>query len=79
MREEFKTALIMLLTAKTLKQPKTKAEIEDKIENALLSDKDKAILKRRLINRLTFDELAEKFDYSVQGVKKKFYTARKRL
>lgn len=79
MREEFKTALIMLLTAKALKQPKTKAEIEDKIENALLSDKDKAILKRRLINRLTFDELAEKFDYSVQGVKKKFYTAQKRL
>ena len=37
------------------------------------AERDRAILRRRLFDGITFERLAEEFDLSVQGVKKIVY------
>lgn len=53
------------------RRPKNRAEIETTIYNNVLNEKDRKILHRRLIDGLTLEELAEEFNFSVPGIKKK--------
>lgn len=74
--DDFNRAVIILLTIKILMQnrkPKIKCReaIEKSIHNNVLNEKDRAILQRRFIDGLTLEELAEEFNFSVPGIKKK--------
>ena len=44
-------------------------DIENTIDNWIKSQRDREMLKRKLIDGITFEELAEEFDMSVRGVK----------
>lgn len=45
----------------------------DGINEWIKSERDRSILKRRFIDGLTFEELAEEFNLSVQAIKKIVY------
>lgn len=49
-------------------------EIERAIDLWIKGERDRAILKRRFIDELTHDELAEEFHMSVENVKRVLYT-----
>lgn len=49
----------------------SRSQIEHLIDEWIFSERDRLILKRRLLDGLTFDNLAEEFDLSVRQVKKK--------
>lgn len=51
----------------------SRAEIEDAIDNWILNEKHRAILKRRLIDGVFFEPLAEEFDMSVSQIKRIIY------
>ena len=55
------------------------AAIADAIDNYIHSERDRAILKRRLIDGLTYERLSEEFSMSVRQVKNIFYKAQDRL
>lgn len=55
------------------------SQIEELINEWIHSDRDRAILKRRLIDGLTYEKLAEEFDLSTQGVKKIIYRSQEKL
>jgi hypothetical protein len=44
-------------------------DIENTIDNWIKSQRDREMLKRKLIDGITFEQLAEEFDMSVRGVK----------
>ncbi len=46
----------------------SRSEIADVIDQWIFSERDRAILKRRLLDGLTFEKLAEEFDLSVRQV-----------
>lgn len=46
-----------------------RSDIEHLIDEWIRSERDRAILKRRLLDGITFDRLAEEFDLSVRHVK----------
>lgn len=43
------------------------------IEEHIHSERDRAIMKRRLIDGICYDELAEEFNYSVRQMKRIVY------
>ena len=49
------------------------------IDEWIHSERDRAILKRRLIDGLTYERLAEEFDLSVRYVKSIVYKAQERV
>ena len=49
------------------------------IEEYVHSERDRAILKRRMIDGLTLERLAEEFNYSTRHMKRIVAKARKRL
>jgi len=49
------------------------SQISSAIDEWIHSERDRAILKRRLIDGLTYERLAEEFDLSVRQVKKIVY------
>lgn len=51
----------------------TNSEILSAIEDRIHSERNRAILKRRLIDGLTYERLAEEFDLSVTQVKRIVY------
>jgi DNA-directed RNA polymerase specialized sigma24 family protein len=55
----------------------TRKEIEDAIEQYVVlcmnAERNRAVLKRRLIDGLTHEQLAEEFDLSTQAVRKILY------
>lgn len=65
----------------------TKAEIYDLsrteweflIDEWIFSERDRAILKRRLLDGILFEPLAEEFDMSVQQIKNIVYKGKDRL
>lgn len=65
----------------------TKAEIYDLsrteweflIDERIFSERDRAILKRRLLDGILFEPLAEEFDMSVQQIKNIVYKGKDRL
>jgi len=49
------------------------SQISELIDEWIHSERDRAILKRRLIDGITFEKLAEEFDMSVRQIKKIVY------
>lgn len=57
----------------------TNSQIEQLIDEHIHSQRDRAILKRRLIDGVCYEPLAEEFDMSVRQVKTIVYKAKERL
>ena len=57
----------------------TNSEIARLIDEYVHSERDRAILKRRLIDGICFEPLAEEFDMSVRHVKNIVYKQADRL
>lgn len=55
------------------------SEIDYLIDQWIRSERDRAILKDRLINGMTFERIAEKHDMSVRQTKNIVYKATERL
>lgn len=49
------------------------------IDEWIFSERDRAILKRRLIDGIKFEKLAEEFDLSVRQTKNIVYRSEKRI
>lgn len=49
------------------------------IDEWIFSERDRAILKRRLLDGLTYERLAEEFDMSVRQIKTIVYKSSERL
>lgn len=57
----------------------TNSQITALIDEHIHSERDRALLKRRLCDGITFDRLAEEFDLSTQRVKVITYKSMQRL
>ena len=55
------------------------SEIEKAIDEYIHSERDRAILKRRLIDGICYEPLAEEFDLSVRRIKTIVYKQQERL
>ena len=55
------------------------SEIDYLIDQLIRSERDRAILKDRLINGMTFERLAEKHDMSVRQIQNIVYKSMDRL
>lgn len=56
-----------------------RSEIEKLIDEWIYSERDRAILKRRLLDGICYEPLAEEFDLSVRRVKSIVYKSQERL
>jgi hypothetical protein len=57
----------------------SRSEWENLIDQWVFKERDRAILKRRLLDGICFEPLAEEFDLSVQQVKTVVYKATEKL
>lgn len=57
----------------------TNSQISKLIDEHIHSERDRAILKRRLIDGICFEPLAEEFNLSVQRVKAIVYKSQNKL
>ena len=57
----------------------SRSQIEHLIDEWILSERDRAILKRRMIDGIYFDVLAEEFDLSVRQIKKIVYKGQDKI
>lgn len=53
--------------------------IEKQIDEWILHERNRAILKRRLLDGITYERLAEEFDMSVRQIKTVVYKSEERL
>lgn len=58
---------------------KSRSEIERLIDEWIFNERDRKILKRRLLDGCCYEPLAEEFDLSVRHVKNIVYKAQERL
>lgn len=56
-----------------------RTEIEHLIDEWILKERDREILKRRLLDGLTYEVLAEEFELSVRQTKRIVYKAEDKL
>lgn len=56
-----------------------RSEYESLIDEWIFKERDRAILKRRLLDGITYEALAEEFDLSVRQVKNIVYKSEDRL
>lgn len=56
-----------------------RSEYESLINEWIFKERDRAILKRRLLDGITYEALAEEFDLSVRQVKNIVYKSEDRL
>lgn len=49
---------------------KSRTEYEEIISEWIFSERDRAIIRRKLLDGITYERLAEEFDLSVQQVKR---------
>lgn len=56
-----------------------RSEIEKLIDEWIFREKDREILKRRLLDGITYEKLAEEFDMSVRQIKTIVYKSEDRL
>ena len=52
---------------------KSRTEIEHAIDEWIFNERNRKILKRRLLDGITYENLAEEFDMSVRQIKKIVY------
>ena len=57
----------------------SRTEIETAINEWILNEKHRAILKRRLIDGICFEPLAEEFDMSVRQIQNIVYRGQERI
>lgn len=57
----------------------TNSQIEHLIDEYIHSERDRRMLRRRLIDGLTFDQLAEESNYSVRQTKTIIYRAQEKV
>lgn len=57
----------------------SRTELEKAIDEWILSERDRKILKRRLIDGIRFEPLAEEFDLSVRYTKTIVYKGEEKL
>lgn len=57
----------------------TNSEITNLIDEHIHSERDRAILKRRLVDGIRYEKLAEDFELSVRQVKNIVYKAEEKL
>lgn len=57
----------------------TNSEVSDAIDDLIHSERDRAILKRRLIDGITYERLAEEFELSVAQIKRIVYKGENRI
>lgn len=57
----------------------TNSEIRDIIDELIHSERNRNLLKRRLIDGLTYERLAEEFDMSVRQVKNVIYKEQEKV
>lgn len=55
---------------------KSRSEVEFIIDEWIFNERNRNILKRRMLDGITFERLAEEFDLSVQQVKTIVYKCR---
>ena len=55
------------------------SQVAEAIDEWVHSERDRAILKRRLIDGLTYDQLADEFFLSIRQIKKIVYNESDRL
>ena len=58
---------------------KSRSDIEAAISEWIFNERDRAILKRRLLDGICFEPLAEEFDLSVKQVKNIVYKSQDKL
>lgn len=56
-----------------------RSEVEKLIDEWIWSERDRAILKRRLLDGIIYEKLAEEFDLSVRHIKKIVYDCEERI
>ena len=57
----------------------SRTEWEHLIDEWIFNERDRAILKRRLLDGLTFEQLANEFNYSTQNIQRIIYKGTARL
>ena len=57
----------------------SRSELSHLIDEWIFNERDRAILKRRLLDGVIYDKLAEEFDLSVRHVKKIVYKNQDKL
>lgn len=57
----------------------TNSQMRSLIDEHIHNERDRAILKRRLCDGLTYERLAEEFDLSTQRIKAIIYKAQQKL
>jgi DNA-directed RNA polymerase specialized sigma24 family protein len=62
-----------------MKTTKSRSEIEYIIDEWIHNERDRKILKRRLLDGITYERLAEEFDLSTQSIKMIMYKWRNTL
>ena len=55
------------------------SEVKHLIDEWIFSERDRQILKRRLLDGITYDRLAEEFDMSVRQIKNIVYKGENRI
>lgn len=56
-----------------------RSEVEKLIDEWIWSERDRKILKRRLLDGVIYERLAEEFDLSVRHIKKIVYDCEERI
>ena len=64
---------------RTEKYDLSRSEWENLIDEYIFKERDRSILKRRLLDGVCFEPLAEEFDLSVQQTKTNVYKATEKL
>lgn len=64
---------------KTHLEDLSRSEIEKAIDEWIFNERDRKILKRRLLDGICYEPLAEEFDLSVRHVKSIVYKSENRL
>lgn len=57
----------------------SRSELEKAIDEWILNERDRGMLKRRLIDGITYETLSYEFDLSVRHIKTIVYKAEERL
>lgn len=57
----------------------SRTQLEDLIDEWIFSERDRAILKRRMLDGICFDQLSDEFNLSVRQIKNIVYRAKDRL
>lgn len=57
----------------------SRTEWENLIDEWIFNERDRQIIKRRLLDGLTFEQLAEEFNFSTQNIQRIIYKGTARL